>query len=114
MYQPRTLFRLFSVFYKQTLQFLQQINVKNVCQVCGGEIWTHDLKNTSLLPWPLDQGIYLSYRCSRRVKRELASASAQAHKGSLLLCSEISKYIAFVSWVIYIHSCDVINKNDTL
>ena len=28
--QPRPLFRLFSVFFKQTIQFLFQINVKNV------------------------------------------------------------------------------------
>ena len=30
MGHPRPLFRLFSVFFKQTIQFLQQINVKNV------------------------------------------------------------------------------------
>ena len=28
MGQPRPLFHLFSVFFKQTIQFLQQINVK--------------------------------------------------------------------------------------
>ena len=32
MGQPRPLFRLFSVFFKQTIKFLQQINVKK-CHV---------------------------------------------------------------------------------
>ena len=50
----RHLFRLFSVFFKQTIQFLQQINVKNVKS--GAGIQTHDLWNVSLLPKPLDQG----------------------------------------------------------
>ena len=45
-FQP--LFRLFSSF--QTLQFLQQINVKNVHPVYGAGIQTHDLWNMSLLP----------------------------------------------------------------
>ena len=49
------LFRLFSVFSnKQTIQFLQQINVKNVHPVCGAGIRTHDILNTSRLPQPLD------------------------------------------------------------
>ena len=46
MGQPRPLFRLFSVLFKQTLlQFLQQINVKkcHVHPVYGAGIWTHDL-----------------------------------------------------------------------
>ena len=46
------LFQLFSIFYKQTIQFLQQINVKK-CQVhpvYGTGIRTHDLLNTSRLP----------------------------------------------------------------
>ena len=30
MGQPRPLFSLFSFFFKQTIQFLQQANVKNV------------------------------------------------------------------------------------
>ena len=33
MGQTRPLFRLFSVFFKQTIQFLQQINVKNVMSI---------------------------------------------------------------------------------
>ena len=33
MGHPRPLFRLFSVFFKQTIQFLQQINVKNVMSI---------------------------------------------------------------------------------
>ena len=39
-------FRLF----KQTLQFLEQINVKNVHAEYGAGIQTHDLQNMSLLP----------------------------------------------------------------
>ena len=31
--QSRPLFRLFSVFFKQTIQFLQQMNVKNVMSI---------------------------------------------------------------------------------
>ena len=52
MGQPRPLFRPF----KQTLQFLQQINVKNVHPVYSARIPTHDLWNMSLLLKPLDQG----------------------------------------------------------
>ena len=36
--------------FKQTLQFLEQINVKNVDPVYGDEIQTHNLWNMSLLP----------------------------------------------------------------
>ena len=48
-----TILGLFFVYFhlfKQTLQFLQQINVKNVNPVYGAGIWTHDLWNMSLLP----------------------------------------------------------------
>ena len=41
--------------FKETLQYLQQINVKNVHPVYGAESQTHDLWNMSLLPEPLDQ-----------------------------------------------------------
>ena len=44
---------LFFVYFrisKQTLQFLQQMNVKNVHAVYGAWIRTCDLWNTSLLP----------------------------------------------------------------
>ena len=41
---------LFFGLFKQTLQFLQQINVKNIHPVYGAGIRTHNLKNTSLLP----------------------------------------------------------------
>ena len=54
MGQPRPLFCLFSVFFKQTLQFLQY--VKNVHPVYGAGIRTHNLQNVSLFPLPLDQG----------------------------------------------------------
>ena len=36
--------------FKQTLQFLQQIYVKNDHPVYGAGIRTHDLQNSSLLP----------------------------------------------------------------
>ena len=49
---PRPLFRLF----KQTLQFLQQTNVKNVHPVYGAGIRTNNLWYMSFLPWPQDQG----------------------------------------------------------
>ena len=46
--------RLFFIYirpFKQTLQFLQQINVdKNVHPEYGARIRTHDLRNMSLLP----------------------------------------------------------------
>ena len=51
MGQPRPLFHLILVFFKQTsLQFLQQIYVKNVHPVYGAGIQTHDLQNVSLFP----------------------------------------------------------------
>ena len=56
MGQPRPLFCLFLVFFKQKIQFLQQINVKNVHPVYGTGIQTHDLLNMSRHPLPLDQG----------------------------------------------------------
>ena len=45
-------FILFSVFFKQAMQFLQQINVKNVIfhPVYGTGIRTHDLLNMRRLP----------------------------------------------------------------
>ena len=45
MGQPRPLFRLFLVFFKQTIQLFQQINVKK----CQSSIWCWDLK-----PQPLE------------------------------------------------------------
>ena len=44
------------VFFKQTIQFLQQIDVKNVHPVYRAGVPTHDLWNMSLRPKPLDQG----------------------------------------------------------
>ena len=44
------LFSSISGLYKQTIQFLQQINVKNVHPVNGAGIWTHNLLNMSLHP----------------------------------------------------------------
>ena len=48
---PGLLFVLIFGLFKQTLlQFLQQINVKNVHPVSGARIRTHNLLITSLLP----------------------------------------------------------------
>ena len=41
---------LFFCLFKQTLQFLLQVNVKNVHPGYGAGIQTLDLQNTSLLP----------------------------------------------------------------
>ena len=49
MGQPGLFLFLFSVFFKQSIQFLQQINGKNVHRVYGAGIRTHDLLNTSRL-----------------------------------------------------------------
>ena len=46
------LFFVYFRLYKQALQFLQQINVKNFHIVYSAGIRTHDLENTL----PLDQG----------------------------------------------------------
>ena len=48
MGQPRPLYVYFQSF--QTIQFLQQINVKNVHPVDGAGIRTHDLLNMSCHP----------------------------------------------------------------
>ena len=45
-----SLFTFIFLFSIQTLQLLQQINVKNVHPVYGAGIRTHDLRNISLLP----------------------------------------------------------------
>ena len=51
MDQPRPLFCLFSVFITLKIQFLQQINVKNVVHpVYGAGIRTHDLSKMCWLP----------------------------------------------------------------
>ena len=41
---------IFGLFEQTSLQFLQQINVKNVHPVYGAWIRTHNLCNMSLLP----------------------------------------------------------------
>ena len=58
MGQYRPLFRLFSVFFKQIIHFF----TTNQCEKChvhpvyDAGIRTHDLRNLSFLPQPLDQG----------------------------------------------------------
>ena len=47
---PGLFFILFSSFFKQTLQFLQQINVKKCPSGISARIRTHKLRNMSLLP----------------------------------------------------------------
>ena len=49
MGHTRPLFHLFSVLFKQALQFLQQINVKNVDPVYGAGIWTHNPQNITFI-----------------------------------------------------------------
>ena len=54
MSTPAPLSFIFGLF-KQTIQFLQQINVKNVHPVYGAKIQPHDLSKMSCLPQPLDK-----------------------------------------------------------
>ena len=54
VHSPGLFFVYFRPF-KQTIQFLQQINVKIVHPVYGAGIRTYDLRNMSLLSKPLDQ-----------------------------------------------------------
>ena len=49
MGHPRSLFIYFGLF-KQTVHFLQQINVKNVPLVSSAGIRTHDILNIIILP----------------------------------------------------------------
>ena len=58
MAHSRPLYRLFLVFFKQTLQFLQQINVKKCpsSQYTVDRIRTHVFQLMSLFPWPVDHG----------------------------------------------------------
>ena len=50
MGHPRPLFFVYFRRFEKTLQFFQQINVKNVHPVWGAGIRTHNLSNMSLLP----------------------------------------------------------------
>ena len=61
---PASFLFIFGLF-KQTIQFLQQINVKkcHVHPVSGAGIQTHDLWNVSLLPLPLAQGSRPGQKC---------------------------------------------------
>ena len=47
MAHTRPLFCLFLVFFKQTIQFLQQINMENVHPVYGAGIQNHNFLNIS-------------------------------------------------------------------
>ena len=46
----RSLFSFIFGLFKQTVQFLQQINVKNDHPIYGAGIWTHNLPNMSRHP----------------------------------------------------------------
>ena len=48
--QPRPIIVFIFGFFEQTIQFLQQINVKNVYPVYGAGIRTHDLSSMSCHP----------------------------------------------------------------
>ena len=50
------LFFVYFRLFKQTIKFLQQINVNNVHRVHGAGIRTHGFWNMSLLPKSLDHG----------------------------------------------------------
>ena len=50
------LFFVFFHLFKQTLQIVEQIYVKNVPPVYGVGIQTHNPQNMSLLPLPQDHG----------------------------------------------------------
>ena len=51
MGQPwQLLLFIFGLFKQTSLQFLQQIYVKNVHLVYSAGIWTHNIWNLSLLP----------------------------------------------------------------
>ena len=54
------------IFHKQTIQFFQPINVKNVHPVYGVGIRTHDLQNMSLIPLPIEVQSLLSLSLSLR------------------------------------------------
>ena len=53
-------FSFISGLFKETIQFVQQINVKNVHPVCVAGIRTHDFSNMSRHPLPLEQGSSLT------------------------------------------------------
>ena len=50
MGRPQPLYFVYFPLFKQTLQFLLQICVKNVHPVNGARIRTHDLLEMSILP----------------------------------------------------------------
>ena len=50
MGRTRPLFGIFSFFSLQTLQFLQQYDVKNADPLHIAGIWTHNLWHASFLP----------------------------------------------------------------
>ena len=58
---PASFSFIFGLLGKTSLQFLQQINVKKclVHPVYGAGIRTHNLRNMSLLPLPLDHSMYM-------------------------------------------------------
>ena len=53
---PASFSFIFVFSNKQNNFYNKYLHVINVHPVYGAGIWTHDLQNMSLLPWPLDQG----------------------------------------------------------
>ena len=80
------LFFIYFCTFKQTLHFLQQINVKNFHRVYDAGIWTHNLWTTSLLP-----NHYTSLFCcshenfSSKSRSHFAAAFAKLNSASKLI-----------------------------
>ena len=82
MGQSRPLIRLFSVFSnKYHYNFYNRYMWKNVHPVYGAGIQTHDLRNVSLFPLPLDQGsrpckTFLTFSLGKILLQHLAVLTA--------------------------------------
>ena len=90
---PASVSFIFSLF-KQTIQFLQQINVKkcHVHPAYSTRIRTHDLLNMSHLPNPLDQGSHpLSNQFMTLARSRYRYRSWTARGSFSPLCSSFSR-----------------------
>ena len=65
--------------FKQTIQILQQINVKNVHPVSSTRIRTHNIVIMSLLLQPLEQGSHLSFEIFCSITGILKPAQWRGH-----------------------------------
>ena len=95
MVQPRPLLSfIFGLFKQTSLQILQNINVKNVHPVYSARIWTHNLRNMSLLPLPPGQGSHPKDAlgiCNLYVTRHQCQRFLDGIKGSWLYRLKITK-----------------------